>query len=318
MSNLPRVTVGIPLFKRRPYVEEALKSAALQDYPNVDILVSDNGENPEELRTWVEERMEGRPFRYRRNASTVPLTRHFNQLIEEAEGDYFVLLCDDDEISPNYVSALARRLTEDEDVAVAVAKADLIDESGHRRPKDQAPFPAGVHACRDFIRIWCGHEYDFGSFVTNMARTRAILDAGGYPDFVKGNSIDNALLIALSVGHKVALVDEAAFRYRIYESSTGLAVDYRELGQAQRQFLRYLDQHPGLRAYGRRDPVQWKVMKDQIVEMAWRTYRHRWKNMYRDRLSRGEWARAAFQMPFIPAYYRAVLPHLVKSVLRGR
>jgi len=314
----PTVTVGIPLYKRRDYVAAALRSVVRQDYPHVDILVSDNGENPDELRTWVEERMEGRPFRFRRNDATVPLTRHFNQLVEEAQGDCFVLLCDDDEISPDYVSSLARHLAEDEDVAVAVAVADLIDESGHRRPKEQAPFPAGVHPCRDFIRIWCGHEYDFGSFVTNMARTRDILEAGGYPDFVKGNSIDNALLIALAVGHKVALVGGASFRYRIYEDSTGLAVDYRELGKAQRQFLRYLDQHPGLRAYARREPEEWSVMKDQIVEMAWRTYRHRWKNMYRDRLSRGEWARAAFQMPFIPAYYRAVLPHLVKSVIRGR
>jgi len=314
----PTVTVGIPLYERREYVEGALKSAARQDYANVDILVSDNGENPDELRTWVEDRMEGRRFRFRRNDSTVDLTRHFNQLVEEARGDYFVLLCDDDEISPNYVSSLAKHLTEDPEIAVAVARADLIDESGHRRPKEQAHFPAGVHPCRDFIRIWCGHEYDFGSFVTNMARTESIKAAGGYPDFVKGNSIDNALLIALSVGHKVALVDGASFLYRIYESSTGLAADYRELGKAQRQFLRYLDRHPNLRAYEREDPAQWKSMKDQIVEMAWRTYRHRWKNMYRDRLSRGEWARAAFQMPFIPAYYKAVLPHLFKSVIRGR
>lgn len=262
--------------------------------------------------------MEGRPFRYRRNPATVPLTRHFNQLVEEAQGEYFVLLCDDDEISPRYVSGLASHLAADPEVAVGVSRVELIDESGHRRPKPEAPFPAGVHSSADFIRIWCGHEYDFGSFVTNMARTAGILAAGGYPDFVKGNSIDNALLIALVAGQKVALVEDAVFRYRIYEASTGLAVDYRELGKAQRQFLRYLDRHPALVAYGERHPEGWEDMRSRIVEMAWRTYRHRWKNMYRDRLSTGAWARAAFQMPFIPAYYREVLPHLVKSVLRGR
>ena len=314
--SAPSVTVGVPLFKRRDYVAGALRSVASQDHENLDILISDNGENGEELRDWVAEQLQGRPFRFRRNERTVPLTRHFNQLVEEAQGEYFVLLCDDDEITPTYVSALARHLADDPDIAVAVARAELIDESGHRRPKPEAPFPAGVHSGPDFIRIWCGHEYDFGSFVTNMARTDQIRAAGGYPDFVKGNSIDNALLIALLVGHKVALVDGARFRYRIYEESTGLAVDYRELGRAQRQFLRYLERHPGIAAYGRGAPEEWQGMKEQIVEMAWRTYRHRWKNMYRQRLSRGEWARAAFQMPFIPAYYRAVIPHLVKSLVR--
>ncbi|MGI9626944.1 MAG: glycosyltransferase family 2 protein, partial [Longimicrobiales bacterium] len=94
--------------------------------------------------------------------------------------------------------------------------------------------------------------------------------------------------------------------------------DYRELGKAQRQFIRYLDQHPRLRAVKSEDPQGWQRTSGQIVEMAWRTYRHRWKNMYRARLSRGEWAKAAFQMPFIPAYYKEVLPYLLKSLVRGR
>ena len=31
---------------------------------------------------------------------------HFNQLVQEATGEYFVLLCDDDQISANFVTEL--------------------------------------------------------------------------------------------------------------------------------------------------------------------------------------------------------------------
>ena len=313
----PTVTVAVPLYKRRDYVGQALRSVAAQDHEALEILVSDNGENAAELRDWVTELLGGRAFRFRRNDRTVPLTDHFNQLIAEAQGEYFVLLSDDDEISPNYASTLAAALTADDEVAVAIARAELIDEAGNLRNGAGGTFPGGVKSAPEFIQIWCGHEYNFGSFVTNMARTEELRALGSYPDFVKGNSIDNALLIAATAGRKVALVEDAIFRYRIYEASTGLAVDYRELGRAQRQFLRYLNSHPALVAFARARPSEWAEMKGKIVEMAWRTYRHRWKHMYRDRLSKSEWARAAFQMPFIPAYYRAVVPHLVKSLLRG-
>jgi hypothetical protein len=40
--------------------------------------------------------------------------------------------------------------------------------------------------------------------------------------------------------------------------------------------------------------------------MTWITYLNRWKLLYRNRLTTVQWVRAAFEMPFIPRYYRSV------------
>ena len=40
--------------------------------------------------------------------------------------------------------------------------------------------------------------------------------------------------------------------------------------------------------------------------MEWRTYLWRWNDLYKKRLSGPQWVKAAFAMPFIPAYYRKV------------
>jgi hypothetical protein len=141
-----------------------------------------------------------------------------------------------------------------------------------------------------------------------MARTADIARVGGYPAALpKGTSIDNALLLKLCGDRKIALAFGATFRYRVYEASHGLALPYRELAADLKAFLRLLDEDPVLQSFGDADGRAWARMKADLVEMTWRTYRHRWKGMYRGRLSTSDWLRAAFTMPFIPRYYRSVL-----------
>ena len=103
------VTVAIPVFGRLEYLPRALESVRRQDYQNVELIVSDNGSNAavEDL----VDRYYGRPYRFRRNPATVPLAVHFNQLVDAASGEYFALLSDDDEISPNFLSALDEKIT---------------------------------------------------------------------------------------------------------------------------------------------------------------------------------------------------------------
>jgi hypothetical protein len=54
-----------------------------------------------------------------------------------------------------------------------------------------------------------------------------------------------------------------------------------------------------------------------MTDKAWRTYRHRWKTFYRDRLDTGEWVRAGFAMPFIPRYYSWLVRFLSRQALSG-
>ena len=55
--------------------------------------------------------------------------------------------------------------------------------------------------------------------------------------------------------------------------------------------------------------------KGYLVDMAWKTYYYRWTGLYRDRLTATQWVRAAFALPFIPDYYRAVRTVLIGASL---
>lgn len=323
-SHRPLVTIAVPLYKRMHFLPEVLESVAGQDYRNIELLVSDNGENGPELRELVE-RHYPRPFTFRRNDATEPvMSRHFNQLVESATGKYFVLLCDDDIIEPGFVSALVETLESDSDIGVAIPLVELMNEAGgplaleeaaelpYSRP-DLKKLPPRVFSGTDFVRYWVSGEYRFKTFVTTMARTQDITVRGGYPSMPTGD--DDAVVLRLSLGRKAAFCEEAVFRNRCYEASGGLDITPWELAEDIGRWIKFLDTDPWLRTYAAEHPDDWPGVRRLMIQKAWRTYRYRWKTMYRKRLPFFEWLRAGFAMPFIPEYYRWLSGYLVKHGL---
>jgi glycosyltransferase involved in cell wall biosynthesis len=51
MSKL--VTVAVPVYKRLQYIPQVLEIIASQDYPNIELLISDNGMNGTAVQTLV-------------------------------------------------------------------------------------------------------------------------------------------------------------------------------------------------------------------------------------------------------------------------
>ena len=82
-----------------------------------------------------------RPFRFRQNQTTVEVGLHLNQILADASGEYFCLLCDDDEFSSNFVSELARKLDGNPRASLAYSSLVIIDKDGVvlRRSKDNLP-----------------------------------------------------------------------------------------------------------------------------------------------------------------------------------
>jgi hypothetical protein len=75
-----------------------------------------------------------------------------------------------------------------------------------------------------------------------------------------------------------------------------------------------MDSDPQLLEYAASHPVEWRESKRYLVGMAWKLYYYLWADMYRKRLTATKWVGAAFELPFIPEYYKAVTQMLV-SVL---
>lgn len=315
-TNLKLVTIGLPIWKRLEYLPHVLKIIEAQDYPSIELIVSDNGMNGTKVRDAVQAHY-SRPFRFRQNSSTVEIANHFNQIVQEATGEYFILLSDDDEISSNFVSDLVRLLDSYPEASLAFASQEIMHEDGvvMRKSND---FPAQVLSGAQFIRgLWQSFEFRFETTTTFVARTAEVRACGGYPDFAHGNGIDNALIIKLCLDSKVALNPECVFRWRVHESGLGWSVSPRDLAAALIEFMQFLDSDPVIRKLGTIRPAEWRELKNALVKNQYQTYFFRWRDIYKSRLSRLQWVRAAFEMPFLPWYYRNVA-RVIRKEARGQ
>jgi glycosyltransferase involved in cell wall biosynthesis len=296
------VTIGIPIYKRLTTLPQALQSVAAQDYPRIELIVSDNGVNGNKVKEIVEQ-CYPQPFRFRQNPATVPISPHYNQLIEAATGEFCVILDDDDTLSPNFVSELVGLFDRHPEVAVAMAGQEVVDVSGKVLRRSSAQVPELLTG-EEFIRTW--NNYGFECYTAMMGRTAEMKQCGGYEDFPRGTHADDALLIKLGLTGSVAFSTRSTFRWRIAETSFGWSMSCEELAEDTRQFLSFLNSHPTVLAYASRKPELWAQLKPDLMKMGWYTYYERWAGLYRDRLSFMEWIKAGFAMPFIAEYYRGV------------
>jgi glycosyltransferase involved in cell wall biosynthesis len=302
----PLVTIGIPFYKRMTTLADALRSVAAQDYPAIELIISDNGQNGDALQKLVEENYT-RPFRIHRHPVTVSPASNFNTVLELASGAYFTLLCDDDELSPDFVSELVGLLEAHPQAILAVPQHAKMDGNRMVYWKSTTQRPECMQG-DDFLRAWTKRKFDLASStVTHLARTVEMRRIGGYPEFARAVHSDDAVWVQLSIGHDVVMGQRATFYWRVEESSTGHAADHRTLAQAVRAYVAFLKNSTELKDFARAYPKRGARLWMALLRGSSNHYFYLWNSLYRKRLGRWEWYRAAFLLKFEPHYYRQVL-----------
>ncbi|WP_338877032.1 glycosyltransferase [Spirosoma sp. SC4-14] len=127
----PWVSVICTCYNHEAYVEQALQSVVDQNYPNVELIVIDNGSSDrsaERIAAFVELHP---GIRFIKNPINLGLNRAFNQGLSLAEGRYVIDLSADDVLLPSRISqqtALFEELAGP--YAVVFSNAAYIDEAG--------------------------------------------------------------------------------------------------------------------------------------------------------------------------------------------
>lgn len=98
-------SVVIPTHQRLHLLQEAIQTIVRQDFRDWELIVFDNG-STEPVREHVASLNDDR-VRYQRSDEFLPVTQSWNRAIDYANGDYVILLGDDDGLAPHYFSEVA-------------------------------------------------------------------------------------------------------------------------------------------------------------------------------------------------------------------
>lgn len=206
------VSVLLPTYNRLDYLRFAVESVRRQDDPDWELIVSDNA-SEEDIAGFVGELDDPR-VRYVRTERFVPVTANWNHALSHSQGDYVVMLGDDDALLPGYISALratVRRCEHPQAVytgAYLFAYPGVLPDApeGYLRLSLTAPFFADRDAsflleaarARELARASAAfyNRYDFNMQYVAVAReTVTELGAGGdffrspFPDYYAMNLI---------------------------------------------------------------------------------------------------------------------------------
>ncbi len=124
----PRVAVVILNYNGRDWLERFLPALLESTYENFEVIIADNASTD----TSVEFLQEHYPELSRIELSeNYGFAEGYNQALKSVEGDYFILLNSDVEVTPSWLEPLIETMEQDQDVAACQPKICAFDKKDH-------------------------------------------------------------------------------------------------------------------------------------------------------------------------------------------
>lgn len=156
----PLVTIGVPVYNEAAFLEESLDSFLGQDYPNLEIVISDNGSTdatPDICRKAA--KSDPRVF-FHRFPENRGIAANFNKLLEMAGGEYFAWASGHDLWSKNLASACERLLSTHPGASLAFASSCWIDAGGRPLKREYGwTDTRGMDAMARFFAVLWGNVH---------------------------------------------------------------------------------------------------------------------------------------------------------------
>jgi glycosyltransferase involved in cell wall biosynthesis len=219
----PLVTIALPTFNRRSYLEQALQSALAQTYPRVEIIVSDNHSDDgtiEYLNGVADDRLT-----VLKQDTNLGMVGNWNACLAAATGDFFLLLSDDDYLHPKAIAEMVRRFNraEGDSVGLVYGRTIVVDEND-RVMGITPPAPAKTLPI-DLMLAFFRHEQPMYP-CSILFSTADLREVGGYPGARLPLAADAyAWTKVAASGRSAAFIDQALFYYRQHATNISKKVD---------------------------------------------------------------------------------------------
>lgn len=122
----PLASIGLPVFNEARYIDATLRCLRGQDYPRLEILVSDNASTDGTLQVCRRHADEDSRIRIRAQPRNLGALPNFERALEMASGKYFMWAGGHDQWSPNYISECVALLERTPRACIAFASSRWI------------------------------------------------------------------------------------------------------------------------------------------------------------------------------------------------
>ena len=205
------VTIAIPAYKDK-WLAEAIESALNQDYENIELIIVDD-HSPYGLEKIVTPYLKDSRVRYyynEKNLGKESIVLNWNKCVDLANGEFFVLLCDDDILLPNFVSSLLTLAKKYPDCNVFHGRRIIFDASTEEERKEN-PWPEFEDYSSFFKADYLKQRKHT---ITEFLYRTELIKKEKYEVFPVGYFSDNATILKFAKYGGIASSSEVVCRFR--------------------------------------------------------------------------------------------------------
>lgn len=208
----PLVTVIIASYNHAPYIEASILSVLAQSYPNIELLVVDDGSRDDSVsRIQALQSIHGFDFRSQANKG---LSRTLNETIARAKGSLIAPFGSDDIMLPGRIAAQVAYMAGKPEVGICAGDIQTIDATGRPSGKDRDLPQRRL----DFEDVFLDRKPGAPA-PTLLFRREALERVGGFDPEVRLEDLMIELKITRA-GYFIDILAEPLALYRVHESNT--------------------------------------------------------------------------------------------------
>jgi glycosyltransferase involved in cell wall biosynthesis len=102
-NNLPKVTIGMPVYNGAEYIRDTLESLQRQTFQNFLVLISDNLSTDNTRSICSEFFEKDERFKYKCHETNLGSEANFKYILDQVDSEYFMFLGHDDWLSDNFL-----------------------------------------------------------------------------------------------------------------------------------------------------------------------------------------------------------------------
>jgi len=206
-----KFSICIPAFKSL-YLQRCIASVLEQTVSEFELIIL-NDCSPEPVEAIVQQFEDDRIHYYCNdtNVGAIKLVENWNKCLDLAQGEYIMIMGDDDELEPNYLTAFSELIQRYPQLDVYHCRSKIIDDQG----KIQMLTPA----CPDFEyvydSIWHRLEQYRSNYISDFVyRTAALRSQGGFYNLPLAWGSDDITAFRATGTKGIAHTNKSVFRYR--------------------------------------------------------------------------------------------------------
>lgn len=222
-KELPKVSIMIPTYNQENYIAQAIESALMQDYDNIEIIISDDcsTDRTEEI---AKRYLSDHRVKYFRNSTNLGRVKNYHHtLYDLTSGEWIINLDGDDYYTDkSFISRAMNLILSHENVVCYFGNRYLtkkLDQcSQYLIEKDTYLFN-GIYYFTTYFKIG-----GFAHLGTLYKRSIAIKDQKCYT--FSGNQSDFHGIIRMCIYGNIIIAKETGYKWRAHGNNASISIDF--------------------------------------------------------------------------------------------